>query len=112
VSDTRLYRDLAAFGLGLVDQHGWDLFSLTVDLSETWNKYDKANPADYHAIACGRVVLQLRDDYTTVRPIVLDMAPGASCDDRTTYVNLTFHTDLGRDLPVSVEVCANTRGYL
>lgn len=108
-TDTTLYRDLAAYGLGLVDQHRWDLFSLTVDLSEGWTKYDKERPAEYRTVTRGRVVIQLRDSYTEVRPTVLAIAPGASADDRDTYVNFSFRIDLGRDLPVSVEVCADSR---
>jgi hypothetical protein len=107
VTDTPLYRELAAYGLGLVDQHGWDLFSLTVDDSETWPKYDRQRPDDYRPLARGRVVIQLRDDYGPVRDVVLALAPGAASDVRPTYVNLIFSLDLGREQPVRVEVCAN-----
>lgn len=107
MEDTGLYRELAAYGLGLVDQHGWDVFAVTVDGSESWSKYDRQRPEEYRAQSRGRVVVQLRDDFAPVRDVVLALAPGAACDDRGTYINLNFRLDLGRELPVLVEICAN-----
>lgn len=107
-TDTTIYRTLAAYGLGLVDQHDWSMFSMTVDPSETWSTYDRTNPGTYRAVTRGRLVLQLHDPYVEVRPVVMALDPGASCTDHSTYCTFRLSIDFGRDLPVCVEVCAET----
>jgi hypothetical protein len=105
-----LWRDLTAFGVDTFERCGWDLYSMTVDVSETWTKYDKASPNEYRAIARGRVVLQVRDSVDTVRGQLDDVHPSVVLleeDERATYVNLRLSVDLGRELPVVVEVCAD-----